>query len=191
MMDVCLGSKNPVKFAAVQAVLTDWNIPGGVRLSARAVTSGVADQPVGMDLTVRGARNRAMAAKEGGDWGIGLESGVIPVPQTRSGYMNVTVCALYDGSEMYIGLGPAFELPPELANGVVRQGMELDDAVSAAGLTDNPRIGYAEGLIGILSNGQVTRADYSRPAVSMALVCWQAARCRAQSPVHLKMSDES
>ena len=48
--------------------------------------------------------------------------------------------------------------------------MELDPAVRRAGLTEDPRIGYGQGIIGILSRGRVTRADYSRPAVSMALV---------------------
>ena len=68
------------------------------------------------------------------------------------------------------GLGPAFELPDDVTRLVVEGGMELDPAVRRAGLTDNERIGYAQGIIGILSGGRVTRMDYSRPAVSMALV---------------------
>ena len=46
----------------------------------------------------------------------------------------------------------------------------LDPAVRRVGLTDNARIGYAQGIIGVLSGGRVTRMDYSQPAVSMALV---------------------
>ena len=52
----------------------------------------------------------------------------------------------------------------------MEDGLELDPAVRQAGLTDNERIGYSQGIIGILSGGRVTRLDYSRPAVSMALV---------------------
>ena len=59
---------------------------------------------------------------------------------------------------------------------VVAEGVELDEAVHLAGLSDNQRIGYAQGLIGILSGGVVTRADYMVPAVTMALVALAAHR---------------
>jgi len=84
--------------------------------------------------------------------------------------MNLTACAIFDGQDIFVGLGPAFELPDEVTRLVVDKGMELDPAVKKAGLTDNERIGYAQGIIGILSQGRVTRLDYSKPAVSMALV---------------------
>lgn len=170
-MKIRVGSGNPVKLAAISEVLQERFADAD--FLPCAVDSGVPDQPIGYEQTIGGAINRARAAyalEDGCDLAVALESGLIPVPLTRTGYMNLTACAIFDGSEVYIGLGPAFELPDEVARLVIEEGLELDPAVRQAGLTDNPRIGYSQGLIGILSRGRVTRADYSRPAVSMALV---------------------
>lgn len=169
-MLIRVGSKNPVKLAAIATVMRE-RFPTAVFESV-AVNSEVSDQPLGLEETLCGAKNRARAAFAVApcDLSVALESGLVPVPQTRTGYMNLTACAIFDGQDIYVGLGPAFELPAEVTHLVVQEGMELDPAVRQAGLTDNNRIGYAQGLIGILSQGRVTREDYSRPAVSMALV---------------------
>lgn len=170
-MIIRVGSANPVKLAAIRAVMGE-RFPQAIFESV-TVASGVPDQPLGLEQTLRGARNRATAAfavTPTPGLAVALESGLVPVPQTRTGYMNLTACAIFDGREMYLGLGPAFELPDEVTRLVVHEGLELDPAVHRAGLTDNQRIGYSQGIIGILSQGRVTREDYSRPAVSMALV---------------------
>lgn len=170
-MHIYVGSANPVKLQAIHEVLIQI-FPDAV-FEPMAVHSGVADQPIGLAETLRGARNRALAAWNAGTgdhWGVALESGLVPVPETRTGYMNLTACAIYTGQDMAVGLGPAFELPDAVTTLVVQHNMELDPAVRQAGLTDNARIGYGQGLIGILSQGRVTRMQYSKPAVSMALV---------------------
>ncbi len=170
-MIITVGSLNPVKLGAIREVMAG-RFPDA-RFEPVAVDSGVSVQPLGLEETLRGAKNRARAAfvlAGSCDLSVALESGLIPVPETRTGYMNLTACAIFDGQEMYVGLGPAFELPDEVTRLVVDEGLELDPAVRRAGLTDNARIGYAQGLIGILSQGRVTRQDYSRPAVSMAMV---------------------
>jgi len=163
-----VGSGNPVKLEAIRAVMC-VRFPNADFLPVQ-VASGVSDQPIGLAETLRGAKNRARAAFDACDLSVALESGLVEVPETETGYMNLTACAIFDGREMFLGLGPAFELPRVVTSLVVEEGFELDPAVKRAGLTDNDRIGYAQGIIGILSGGRVTRADYSRPAVSMALV---------------------
>jgi inosine/xanthosine triphosphatase len=159
---------NPVKLGAIRAVM-ETRFPEA-RFEPVGVESGVSVQPIGLGETLRGAKNRARAAFGPCDLSVALESGLVPVPETATGYMNLTACAIFDGSEMFLGLGPAFELPAEVTRLVTEDGLELDPAVRRAGLTDNARIGYGQGIIGILSGGRVTRMDYSRPAVSMALV---------------------
>jgi inosine/xanthosine triphosphatase len=163
-----VGSLNPVKLEAIRTVMAA-RFPQAA-FQPVAVDSEVSVQPLGLDETLRGARNRARKAYVECDLSVALESGLIPVPQTATGYMNLTACAIFDGREMFLGLGPAFELPTDVTRLVVEDGLELDPAVRLAGLTDNERIGYAQGIIGILSAGRVTRLDYSKPAVSMALV---------------------
>ncbi len=168
-MKVTIGSKNPNKFNAVKESFLMFDIFQNAEFLAFGAVSGVSDQPVGYDETVRGARNRAEDAFDSCDVSIGLESGLVQVPHTRTGYMNLTVCAIYDGLDFFIGTGPAFELPEEITKLVVDEGLELDDAILKSGFTENPRIGYSEGIIGILTNGVVTRKDYMVPAVSMAV----------------------
>lgn len=167
-MRIRVGSLNPVKLGAIRTVMRT-RFPDAL-FDPVAVDSGVSVQPIGLEETLRGATNRARAAFSECDLSVALESGLIPVPVTVSGYMNLTACAIFDGQEMYLGLGPAFELPGEVTRLVVQEGLELDPAVQRVGLTDDVRIGYSQGLIGILSRGRVTREDYSRPAVSMAMV---------------------
>ncbi|UTF48946.1 inosine/xanthosine triphosphatase [Desulfomicrobium sp. ZS1] len=163
-----VGSLNPVKLGAIREVM---RVPFPLaRFEPVPAPSEVPDQPLGLEETLRGAKNRARNAFADCALSVALESGLIEVPGSNTGYMNLTACAIYDGREMYLGLGPAFELPPDVTRLVVEDGLELDPAVRQAGLTDNERIGYAQGIIGILSGGRVTRMDYSRPAVSMALV---------------------
>lgn len=169
-MVIHVGSGNPVKLQAIREVMTSCAQFRHAEFVPTPVPSGVPDQPLGFVQTLLGAKNRARAAFDGCDYSVALESGLIPVPECRTGYMNLTACAIFDGQDIFVGLGPAFELPDEVTRLVVDKGMELDPAVKKAGLTDNERIGYAQGIIGILSQGRVTRLDYSKPAVSMALV---------------------
>src|SRR5450830_1990839 len=74
---VAVGSKNPVKVAAVRAVLA--RIAPRAVVEMIAVTSGVPDQPFGDDETIRGALARALAAREavGAELGFGIEGGVV------------------------------------------------------------------------------------------------------------------
>src|SRR5690348_3871568 len=77
---VAVGSTNPVKIGAVRAVL--GGIAPHATVEGVAVPSTVSDQPFGDDETIRGARARAVAARErlGADLGVGLEGGVVELP---------------------------------------------------------------------------------------------------------------
>jgi non-canonical (house-cleaning) NTP pyrophosphatase len=74
---VVVGSTNPVKIAAVMAVLGRSGSEARVR--GIAVPSGVRDQPEGDPETIRGATQRARAALEvsDADLGVGIEGGVV------------------------------------------------------------------------------------------------------------------
>ncbi|BCS98121.1 NTPase [Desulfoluna limicola] len=171
---VAVGSGNPNKLDAVKRAFAGFSAFDGATFVTFASPSGVSDQPVGYEETLKGADNRAMGARSGTGYGVGLESGLVPVEGTVTGYMNLTACVIYDGECFHRGVGPAFELPSSVCNMVISECCELDEAVHRAGLSENTRIGYAEGLIGILSGGAVTRADYMVPAVTMALVALTA-----------------
>lgn len=59
-MKIIVGSKNPVKFQATGNVLE--KIYGELEVQAIDVDSGVPDQPIGLEVTVQGAINRAKNA---------------------------------------------------------------------------------------------------------------------------------
>jgi inosine/xanthosine triphosphatase len=168
-MKIILGSLNPVKMQAVQEIFGAIPALHHAHFEQLKAASLVPDQPIGLEQIILGARNRAREAFASGDLGIGIESGLIPVPLTTNGYMNLTVCVIFDGEHWYTGLGPAFELPDDITSMVVEEGLELDKAVNRSGLSQDPRIGYGQGIIGIMTKGRVTRMEYSKPAISMAL----------------------
>lgn len=168
-MFVNIGSKNPNKFNAVKEAFLLFEKFKGADFRPIAAESGVSDQPIGYEETITGARKRALNAFINCDISVGLESGLVDIPLTRTGYMNLTICSIFDGKEYFIGAGPGFELPEKLTKLVVDANMELDEAILKSGVSDNPRIGYSEGIIGILTRGVVTRKDYMIPAVTMAM----------------------
>lgn len=168
-MKIVVGSKNPNKIQAVKEAMQAFEPFANAEFQGVSADSGVSDQPIGLEETITGAGNRAKQAFHECDFSVGLESGLIPVPLTRSGYMNLSACAIYDGDEVFVGLGPAFELPRDITRLVVDDKLELDVAIFQSGFSKNPRIGYSEGIIGVLTNGVVTRKDYMVPAVSMAM----------------------
>lgn len=170
IMIVTIGSKNPNKIQAVKEAFLMFEPFKNSAFNGLAADSGVSAQPLGLEETLSGAGNRAKNAYGRCDYSVGLESGLVPVPLSRTGYMNLSACAIFDGQSLFVGLGPAFELPDAITRLVVDQKMELDEAIVRSGFSSNPRIGYSEGIIGMLTRGVVTRKDYMVPAVSMALV---------------------
>lgn len=73
VMDIAVGSTNPVKVAAVRSVME--RIYGDVRITAVDVPSGVPPQPF-EDQTHQGSVNRAKAALGDHEMAVGIEAGV-------------------------------------------------------------------------------------------------------------------
>ncbi len=166
-MRINVGSSNPIKVGAVEDVLKTYSQFAGAEIVGIEVPSGVGEQPMTLAETVRGATNRAKAAKGEADYGIGIEGGHMEVPD--AGPMNLQVCAIYDGERVYHGLSSAFGLPEKVAE-LMNGGITLDDAVHQAGLTDNPRLGRHSGVIGLFTGGRVDRRALAAQAVQMAII---------------------
>ena len=75
-LSVAVGSLNPVKIDSVRLALERAGID--FMLQGVAVPSGVADQPIGLEESAHGARQRALNARAalGSAWGVGMEGGV-------------------------------------------------------------------------------------------------------------------
>lgn len=164
MERVAVGSANPVKLGAVRAVLA-WAAPAAT-VEPITVPSGVADQPFGDEDTIRGARNRARAAREAldADLGVGLEGGVVDGPD---GMRSCAWCVVVhrDGRE---GVGGSLAMPlPDAVATMIRGGMELGHAMDALVAARGTK--HGKGAVGILTNGRIDRQGAYEVLVTYAL----------------------
>ena len=59
---LALGTTNPGKVSALHRALTSYPVLQRCPVSSHKVASGVADQPMSLEETTQGAKNRAVAA---------------------------------------------------------------------------------------------------------------------------------
>jgi inosine/xanthosine triphosphatase len=161
---VFVGTGNDIKVEAVARVFR--RIFGRVEIRAREVDSGVSPQPYG-DEAVRGAVSRARRAIGDGDFGVGIEAGLV-WNEEAGDHLDVQYCAIVDRAErVTIGSGPGFVHPPAIMR-MVEDGMTVGEAVEA--LTGIQDIGRREGAIGFLTEGRMDRTKLTEIAVLMAMV---------------------
>jgi len=168
-MRVAVGSSNPVKVKAVERAFSRFY---EVSVIMVPVSTDVPPQPVGLDLTIRGAVSRArnaLAASEGAEFGVGIEAGLIQVPGTISGYMDQQFAAIIDrDGGVTLGGGPSFEYPSAIVARVLGEGIEVGTAMDQ--LTGIHDLGQKQGAIGYFSKGHLDRTALSEQAVLMALL---------------------
>ena len=170
-MIIKIGSKNPAKVEAVREILQEYPHLKDAEIIGIEVSSDVPNQPKSLEETVRGAIHRAQNAYTDCSYSIGLESGLMPVPYTKSGYMDLTACAIFDGSEHHLGLSSAWEFPnKEVMRLIVEEGLDMSQASNKLGLSTNPALGKAEGAVGIVTKGRLDRKGYTKQALRMALI---------------------
>jgi inosine/xanthosine triphosphatase len=169
-MKIGVGSKNKTKVGAVKDILKDYPMFAGAEIEGVEVEIDQFGHPKNLEETVIGAVNRAKQAYASRDYGFGIESGLMQVPQTKSGYMDVTVCAIYDGTQIHMGLSQAYEWPKKVIESILHQGLDGSQAMKAAGLTHHEKIGENEGFVGVFAKGRTNRTEYNKGAVIMALM---------------------
>jgi inosine/xanthosine triphosphatase len=175
---VAVGSTNPVKLAAVRAVLA--RIQPGLPVEGVEVASGVPNQPMGDEETQRGARNRATAALAltGADIAVGLEGGVVALADGRMRSCAWAVVVDRDGLE---GMGGSLSMPlPDRVADRIRAGEELGHAMDA--LANVVGTKHGRGAVGILTAGLIDRQGAYEPMVTYALAPWLAPAFFAPAP---------
>jgi inosine/xanthosine triphosphatase len=169
-MKVGVGSKNKTKVGAVAELLK------GYPMFAEAEVEGVVVQieefghPKNIDETVRGAIDRAKQAQAGRDYGFGIEGGLMAVPHTKTGHMEVAACAIYDGKQVHLGLSPGCEWPTKVLHSILHEGLDGSQAMKKHNFTAHEKMGEHEGMVGIFTGGRFTRTDYNKLAIMMALM---------------------
>lgn len=162
---VAVGSTNPVKCAAVRAVLAP--LAPNARIEGVSVASTVSDQPFGDEETIRGALARATAARDalGAQMGVGIEGGVVEEPD---GTMRTCAWAAIVDANGLQGVGGSLAVPlPNVVAQMIRDGLELGQAMDRlVGEHDTKR---GKGAVGILTRGLVDRQRAYEVLVAYAL----------------------
>jgi inosine/xanthosine triphosphatase len=169
-MKINVGSQNQNKVRAVEEALAEFPEYKNSKVEGLEVDSGVSNQPKSIEETLDGAMNRAKNAFKNCDYSVGLEAGLMKMPHTKSGYVDVTMCAIYDGKRFHLGGSSIFEYPKSMVDLIFSKNYEVDEAAYEIGITDNVRIGKANGMIDLLTKGRITRKDYTKEAVTNALI---------------------
>jgi inosine/xanthosine triphosphatase len=167
-MKITIGTQNKVKIQALKESIKTYDFLKNAEIVSKNVDSGVTEQPKNFNEIITGAKNRAKTAFES-HLSFGIESGITPIPHTKSGHLEFTCCVIYDGKDFHIGMSSGFDMPPKLMN-LINQGMDLNQASFEAGLTEKQNVGAEEGIIGVLTKGIVPRKEYTKHAIKMAMI---------------------
>lgn len=162
-MRIGVGSTNRLKIEAVSEVF--GKAFGSVTVVPVDAKSGVPSQPFEAQI-LEGATNRAKAALEGNDFGVGMEAGIVRV---AGKLCDVGYCVITDGRASSLGSQPMFELP-EIFHGKLEQGTELGKIVDEFFGTENAK--QAMGASGLLSKNLVNRKELLKMSISAALMPW-------------------
>src|SRR3989344_1950195 len=149
-MKIGVGSKNKTKINAVAELLREYPMFVGAEIAGVDVKIEQFGHPKTLDETVAGAVDRAKQAYKGNDYGFGIESGLMKVPQTKSGYMEVAVCAIFDGKQIHMGLSQAFEWPKKVVDGILNRNLDGSQAVREAGVAPPKKKGGDDGGMNII-----------------------------------------
>lgn len=167
---VVVGSSNPVKLAAVRAVLERFL--QNVHVSGVAVESGVAAQPMSDEETQIGAETRARSALASSDatLAVGLEGGVVLL---ADGQMRTCAWAVAVDRHGVRGIGGSLAMPlPESVASRIRAGEELGYAMDAVANTVGTK--HGRGAVGILTAGLIDRQRAYETLVTYAFAPWLA-----------------
>lgn len=158
-----LGTTNGAKRLAVQMAT-------GVEPICLSVPSGISDQPMSEEETITGAINRAkavLAALPEVQIGLGLEGGLMYDDRFTSEWYLISVCAAWNGKQLFLGKGLSFPIPNLAAERIKQENIELHTIIDEWGKTTNSN--HRGGAYGLFTDDRVRRADVFRDAVIAAI----------------------
>ena len=169
-MRVTVGSENQTKIEAVREALQESSFFMNAEVVPMRVGVEQFGHPVSLAMVVEGAIDRARQAFQNCAYSFGIEGGLIEVPKTKSGYMETSICAIYDGNQFHLGMAPSYEWPKTVIDLIVNKGLDGSQAFREAGLTAHEKIGTSGGGVSILTKGKMDRKGLNKLAVMMALI---------------------
>lgn len=170
---IAVGSTNKAKILAVEEVVRASPLFEKVRIVALSVPSHVSEQPLTLEETIQGAKNRALgafSACEGCTYSFGMESGLMEAQGTQTGFLCISVCCIFTGTVYLTGLSTGFEVPPQILQFILEKNKDMTQACLELGISANSALGSEEGLIGILTRGRVDRKQFTKESVASAIL---------------------
>jgi len=167
-MHVVVASTNPVKITATQRAFSQVFSRDEVIVKGVSVASGVSEQPRSNAETLRGARNRAKAAKKAlpsADFWVGLEGGVY---EDKEGMGEVAwMYIVSKDGKIRKGRTGTFFVPPAAID-LIYEGHELGTVGDTLFGTSNGK--QKNGFVGSLTNNLITRVALYEHALLLALI---------------------
>jgi len=171
-MKIHVGSKNQTKIqAVVDAVKLYPKLFPRPEIIGIDVQVDLFGHPKSLRETINGARERAKQAFVNCDYSFGLEGGLMKVPFSKSGFMEVGACAIYDGKQFFIGLSPAYEWPQKVTDLILANKADASQAFKKLDLTHQEKLGAQPGgIIGVLTDGRLAREEFTKYSIITALI---------------------
>lgn len=168
MKKIIVASRNPVKLNATLHGFQRMFPNEEFDVEGVAAKSGVSDQPMSNEETIRGAQNRVTNARfiqPNADYWIGLEGGV----ERKDSNMEAFAWMVIESKDGLKGKGKTgvFFLPLEVAT-LIDAGKELGEADDIVFSQKNSK--QAGGAIGILTENAIDREGYYTEAIIFALI---------------------
>ena len=186
-MIISIGSRSEPKIAAIMSAFSKYPeiifdkedslefllIPKEERKETldKDLVSNVSFNAINMEEIIEGAKNRAkfayeyaLSTKKESTYGVGIEAGIFPVESLETGYFDISICAIYDGKNYFIGGSPTFEYPKKVVERLLN-GEEAGKIVDYFGEDAKSR----PGVIGPLTKNRVLRDEFEEYAILMAL----------------------
>ncbi|MBU0648210.1 DUF84 family protein [Patescibacteria group bacterium] len=171
-MKIHIGSKNKVKVTASHEAINMYpEIFPSPEIISIDIDVDLFGHPKNIEETVTGAITRAKKAHKKCDYSIGLEGGLIEVPHTKTGFMEINACVVFDGKNHHLGLSSAFEWPTEVSQAIISGQFDASQAFKQLNMTDQEKLGAAPGgICGFLTKGRHTREQQIKQSVIMAMI---------------------
>lgn len=168
MKKIIVASKNPVKINTTHDGFARMFPEELFEVEGISAESGVSEQPLSEEETLRGAINRVEHISKSisdADYWVGIEGGVKEVSEDMEAFAWIVV----KDKKGVIGKGRtgSFILPKKVTE-LIKQGYELGTADDLVFKRENSK--QANGAVGILTGDVLTRATYYEPAVILALI---------------------
>lgn len=157
--NIIVASLNPVKIEAARRCFESAFPDLEFNVSGVAAKSGVSDQPLSDEETRQGALNRLQSAQllnTGADFYMAFEGGV----EDKNGVMEEFAWAILVSKEGKRGeaRSASFIVPAKLRTMLIEQGLEMGDATDILFNLKNSK--QADGIVGSLTKGLISRTDY-------------------------------